>query len=64
MGVTCSRYTFVDALECKDAKTGKVEIASGNAADAINLRWRDIKTRVADDMSESKATEDRRPSSV
>jgi hypothetical protein len=53
-------YTFVDALEYNDPKTGKVEIASGNAPDAVNLRWKDIKNRVADDMSEGKATEDRR----
>ena len=55
-----SRFTLVDALEFKDAKTGKVEIAAGNSSDAFNLKWGDIKTRIADDMSEEKATEDRR----
>jgi len=55
-----SRYVFVDALEYKDPKTGKLEIASGNTSDAVNVRWKDIKNRIADDMSEEKATEDRR----
>jgi hypothetical protein len=55
-----SRFSFVDALEYKDPKTGKLEIASGNASDAVNLRWADIKDRIADDMSEEKASEDRR----
>jgi hypothetical protein len=55
-----SRFSFVDALEYKDPKTGKLEIASGNASDAVNLRWGDLKGRIADDMSEDKATEDRR----
>jgi hypothetical protein len=55
-----SRFTFIDALEYKDAKTGNVEIAAGNTSDAFNLKWRDLKTRIADDMSEAKATDDRR----
>jgi len=55
-------YTELDIDE--DA-TGKVtaaqlKIASGNASDAANLRWGDLKGRIADDMSEDKATEDRR----
>jgi len=55
-----SRFAFVDALEYKDSKTGKLEIASGNTSDAVNVHWQDIKNRIADDMSEQKATEDRR----
>jgi hypothetical protein len=53
-------FVFVDALEYKDPKSGKLEIARGNAYDAVNLRWKDIKNRNADDMSEEKAAEDRR----
>jgi hypothetical protein len=54
-----SRYLFVEALEYKDAKSGKVDIAAGNSSDAFNLKWGDIKDRVVDDMSESMATERR-----
>jgi hypothetical protein len=55
-----SHFHFVEALEYKDAKSGKIEIASGNASDAITLKWGDIKNNVADDMSDSMATEQRR----
>ena len=51
-------FDFVSALEYKDSKNGKLEIARGNAADAVNLRWGDIKNRIADDLSEEKAAED------
>jgi hypothetical protein len=54
------RFTFVDALEYKDARTGKVEIASGNSSDAFNLKWSDIKAGIADDLTEARAVEDRR----
>jgi hypothetical protein len=53
-------FIFLDALEYIDQKSGKLEIARGVAYDAVNLRWKDIKNRIADDMSEEKAAEDRR----
>lgn len=55
-----SRYLFVEALEYKDAKSGKTDIAAGNSSDAFNLKWGDIKDRVVDDMSESMSTERRK----
>jgi len=60
VGLPRHPFNFVDALELKDPKTGKLEIASGNASDAINLRWKDIKTRVVDEMSEANAANGRR----
>lgn len=52
-------FYFLSALEIKDPKTGKLEIAAGNSYDAVNLKWGDIKNRIADDMSEEKAAGDR-----
>ena len=54
-----SRYVFVDVLEYKNQK-GELEIARGVADDAFNVRWKDLKNRPADDMSEEKAREDLR----
>ena len=34
--------------------------AKGRSYDAFTIRWKDIKDRVADDMSEAKALEDLR----
>ena len=46
-------------LEYKNRK-GKVVTAKGRSYDAFTIRWKDIKDRVADDMSEAKALEDLR----
>jgi hypothetical protein len=54
-----SQWSFIHALEYKDQRNGKIEIARGNSWDAFNLLWKDIKDRIADDMSEEKELEDR-----
>ena len=51
------RQFFVPQLEYKNRK-GKVVTAKGRSYDAFTIRWRVIKDRVADDMSEAKAIED------
>ena len=51
-------FNFVDALEYKDSKNGDLEMARGNAPDAVNLRWGDIKNRLADDISQEKTIGD------
>ena len=53
------RFYFIDAIEYKDQKSGKLETARGVSYDAVNFRWRDIKKRVADDISEARAVERR-----
>ncbi len=50
---------FVLQLEYKNRK-GKVVTAKGRSYDAFTIRWKDVKDRVADDMSEAKALEDLR----
>lgn len=44
-------------LDYRD-KDGKTQTAGGLSLDAVTLRWKDVKDRVADDMSEAKARED------
>jgi hypothetical protein len=41
-------------------KEGKERLAIGVAEDAYTIRWKDIKNRIVDDMSEEKALEDLR----
>jgi len=52
-------FDFLYVLEYKDQTSGKLERAGGVADDAVNFRWRDIKDRVVDDMTEERAAEDR-----
>ncbi len=50
-------YGTHEQLEYRD-KDGKLQTAGGLSYDAFTVRWKDIKDKVADDMSEAKATED------
>ena len=59
VGLLGGYFDFYNVLEYKDAKNGKLEVAGGLSADAVNLKWRDIKNRVADDMTEDRAAEAR-----
>jgi len=52
-------FDFYTVLEYKDPETGELHIAGGAFYDSVNLRWRDIKNRVADDMTEERAAEAR-----
>ena len=52
-------FDFYHVLEYKDQKNGKLETAGGFSVDAVNFRWRDIKNRVVNDMTEERATEAR-----
>jgi hypothetical protein len=56
-GAYRSHFSFITAVEYKDQKSGTLETAGGAYFDSVNLRWRDIKNRVADDNTEEKATE-------
>lgn len=58
-GIVGGHFDFYYVLEYKDWKSGKLEGAGGIAFDAVNFRWRDIKDRVVDDMTEERAAEDR-----
>lgn len=48
---------LADRLEYKDVK-GSVKTAGGWSYDAVTLRWKDVKNRVADEVSDAKAAED------
>jgi len=50
---------FEPALEYKNEK-GELKKAGGVADDAFNVRWKDIKNRIADEVSEEKAAENRK----
>jgi len=50
-------YGIQVRLEYRD-KDGKLKTAGGLTYDAITVRWKDLKDRVADDMSEPKAVDD------
>ena len=50
---------FEPALEYKNEK-GELKIAGGVTYDAFNVRWKDIKNRIADEVSEEKTAENRK----
>jgi len=50
---------FEPALEYKNEK-GELKIAGGLSDDAFNVRWKDIKNRIADEVSEEKTAENRK----
>lgn len=63
-GVITRKYKFVsiyggiyDNLEYK-TPSGKIVKAAGIAADAFTISWKDLKSAVADNVSEAKAIED------
>lgn len=51
-------YNFISSLLRYEDKEDKERLAWGIAEDAYTLRWKDLKQRIADDMSEEKALED------
>jgi hypothetical protein len=50
---------YTNRLEYKNS-SGKAEMAFGIASDAFTLRWKDIKNRLVEDISEAKQLEDLR----
>lgn len=63
-GVITRKYTLrniygqlVDNLEYK-AGNGKLEQARGLSLDAFTIAWKDLKNKIADEVSQAKAIED------
>lgn len=53
-------FTYIGSILQYTSKEGKEKLALGFADDAYTVRWKDIKNRLLDDMTEEKALEDLR----